>query len=116
MGLLDGDIATIVNGAISGLLPTVTVTQVVEGDYVPGTGVTNVETEYTGRGFVEEDVQRYIDSGLINSGTRVITLTQGSLSCTPAKGDKVTARGVESVVQDVGQDPAAATWVLGVTP
>lgn len=116
MGLLDGDIATIVDGAISSLLPVVTVTQVVEGDYTPGVGKANVETEYTGRGFVEDDAQRYIDSGLISAGNRVVTLTQGSLSITPAKGDKVTIRGKESVVQDVAQDPAAATWVLGVTP
>jgi hypothetical protein len=116
MGLLDGDIATIVDGALSGILLDVTVTQVVEGSYTPGTGVTNTETEYSGKGFVEEDVQRYIDTGMLNGGTRVITLTQGSLSITPAKGDKVTIRGTESVVQDVAQDPAAATWVLGVTP
>jgi len=119
MGLLDGnpsDISAIIDGAISGLLPVVTVTQVVEGDYTPGSGVTNTETDYSCRGFVEEDTQRYIDSGLINSGTRVVTITQGSLSISPAKGDKVTIRGVESVVEDVGQDPAAATWVLGVTP
>ena len=108
MGLLDGDISTIVDGALSGLLMDVTVTQVTEGTYTPGTGVTNTETEYSGKGFVEDDAQRYIDNGMINSGNRVVTLTQGSLSITPAKGDKVTIRGKESVVQDVGQDPAAA--------
>ena len=116
MGLLDGDISTIVHGALSGILLDVTVTQVTEGTYTPGSGVTNTEVEYTGKGFVEEDIQHYIDSGQLNAGTRVVTLTQGSLSITPAKGDKVTIRSKESVVQDVSQDPAVATWILGVSP
>jgi hypothetical protein len=93
-----------------------TVTQVVEGSYVPGTGQTNTETDYACKGFVEDDVQRYIDTGLVSRGDRALTILQGSLAVTPETGDKVTIRGVESTVQSVGQDPAQATWVLGVSP
>lgn len=116
MGLLDGDIQAIANSALSPFMLDVTVTQVAEGDYVPGTGRTNTETDYSCRGFVEDDAKRYIDLGLVQRGDRVITILQGSLSITPSDGDKVTIRSVESTVQSVSQDPAQATWMLGVSP
>lgn len=116
MGLLDGGIQTIVNGAADFLMLDVTFTTVVEGAYVPGTGQVNVETNYACRGFVEEDAKRYIDLGLVQRGDRVITLLQPSLSVTPSDGDKVTIRSVVSTVQSVAQDPAEATWILGVSP
>ena len=116
MGLLDGDIQSIVNSALAPLLLDLTVTKVTEGAYVPGTGRTNTETDYSCKGFVEMDAKRYIDLGLIQRGDRAVTILQGSLSISPADGDKVTVRSVESVVQSVAQDPAQATWVLGVSP
>ena len=116
MGLLDGDIQAIANAALSPFMLDLTVTQVVEGGYVPGTGQTNTETDYSCKGFVEDDVQRYIDLGLVRGGNRVVTILQGSLTITPAEGDKVTVRGSESTVSSVAQDPAQATWVLGVSP
>jgi hypothetical protein len=116
MGLLDGDIQTLAHSAISPLLPDVTFTAVVEGAYVAGTGRTNTETDYTCKGFVEEDAKRYFELGLIESGNRVFTIMQNSLSVTPTVGDKVTYRSVTSTVQSVSQDPAEATWVLGVSP
>lgn len=116
MGLLDGGIQALVGSALSSLLLDVTYTDVTPGGYTPGTGQTNTETDYSCKGFVEDDTQIYIDRGLIAVGDRVVTITQTSLSVTPAKGDKVTIRGVTSTVQDIAQDPAQATWILGVTP
>lgn len=116
MGLLDGDLQAIANSALSPFMLDLTVTQVVEGTYVPGTGRTNTETDYSCKGFVEDDAKRYIDLGLVERGSRVITILQGSLSITPETGDKITIRSEESSVQSVAQDPAQATWVLGVSP
>ena len=116
MGLLDGAIQTIANAALTPFMLDVTFTDVVEGTYTPGSGRTNIETDYSCKGFVEEDAKRFIDLGLITDGDRVVTILQGSLSVTPALGDKVTARSVESMVKSVGQDPAQAIWILGVSP
>ena len=116
MGLLDGDLQTIAYNALKSIMLDVTLTQVAEGTYVPGTGRSNTDTDYSCKGFVEDDAKRYIELGLVQRGDRVITILQGSLSVTPADGDKVTIRSEESTVQSVGQDPAQATWVLGVSP
>jgi hypothetical protein len=119
MGLLDGQIQSIIGTAVDFVLLDATLTQVSgddPSDYVPGTGITPVETDYACRGFVEDDVQRYLDSGIISKGDRVVMLTQTSLGVTPMEGDKITIRGFESTVLSIGQDPAQATWVLGVSP
>ena len=116
MGLLDGDLQAIAHSALAGIMLDVTFTDVVEGTYVPGTGKTNTETDYVCKGFVEDDAQRYKDTGLVTDGERVVTILQGSLSVTPDVGDKLTIRSAESIVRSVAQDPAQATWVLGVTP
>jgi len=116
MGLLDGGIQTIAHNALAGIMLDVTLTDVVEGTYVPGTGKTNTETDYACKGFVEDDAQRYKDTGMVTDGERVVTILQGSLSITPDVGDKLTIRSSESLVKSVAQDPAQATWVLGVTP
>ena len=119
MGLLDGDIQTIAHSALASIMLDATVTQETDddpSDYTPGTGLTPTSTDYTCKGFVEDDAQRYIDQGLITQGDRVVTILQGSLSITPKAGDKVTIRSTTSTIDDVGQDPAIATWILGVTP
>jgi hypothetical protein len=116
MGLLDGDIQSIVQSALAPFMLDVTYTDVVEGDYIVGTGKVSTETDYDCKGMVEDDAQRYKDLGLVKDGNRVVTILQGSLSVTPEIGDKVTIRSVESLVGSVAQDPAQATWVLGVTP
>lgn len=116
MGLLDGQIQSIVNSALSPLLLDLTFIDVVEGTYSIGTGKTNTETSYSCKGLVEDDAKRYQDLGLVREGDRVVTILQGSLSVTPEIGDKVTVRSVTSTVASVAQDPAQATWVLGVTP
>lgn len=116
MGLLDGDIAAIAYTSLAPIMLDVTFTDVVEGTYTPGSGRTNTETDYSCKGFVEEDAKRFIDLGLITSGNRVVTILQDSLTVTPEQGDKVTARSVTSIVQSVSQDPAQATWILGVSP
>ena len=116
MGMLDGDLAAIAHSALQGFMLDVTLTQVIEGGYVTGSGRSNTETDYACKGFVEADAKRYIDLGLVQRGDRVITILQDSLSITPADGDKVAIRGATSTVQSVSQDPAAATWILGVSP
>ena len=116
MGLLNGDLAAIAHTALSPIMLDVTFTDVVEGTYTPGSGRTNTETDYSCKGFVEDDAKRYLELGLIESGRRVVTILQGSLSVTPSAGDKVTIRGAESVIESVAQDPAQATWILGVSP
>jgi hypothetical protein len=119
VGLLDGQIRSLVGTALNFLMLDVTLTQETDdapGDYVAGTGITPTTTDYSCRGFVEDDVQRYLDTGLISKGERVVTILQTSLSVSPAEGDTVTIRSTESRVESVGQDPAQATWVLGVSP
>jgi hypothetical protein len=119
MGLLDGQIQEIIDRETKFLMLDATLTQVSgddPSDYQPGTGITPIRTDYPCRGYVQDDVQRYLDSGMISKGDRAITLTQLSLAVTPAEGDKITIRGSESTVLSIGQDPAQATWVLGVSP
>ena len=86
------------------------------------TDVSPTETVFSVQGFVDEDMARYRDAGVLTKGERVFALTQKS--CIAAnlallagvvehKGDKVSARGYTSVVVEVAQDPAQALWLLG---
>ena len=116
MGLLDGGIASMAHSALAPFMLDMTLTRVTSGDYEVGTGRTNTETDYSCKGVVEADAKRYIDTGMIESGNRVATILQNSLTVTPKVGDTLLARSVSGIVQSVGQDPAQATWILGVTP
>ena len=115
MGLLDGTLKQIIGSAVDFVMYDLTLTRETVTHTV-GTGSTTASTDYSCRGFVDTDLQAYFDQKLINEGDRVVLITQTSLSITPVKGDKVTIRGKSSTVVDVNQDPAQATWVLGVSP
>ena len=89
------------------------------------TGNTPTATDYSVQGFVDEDMERYRQAGVVTLGQRVVLLTRKSCDdagltlrsgTVEAEGDKVLARGITSVVKEVGTDPASALWVLGVTP
>jgi hypothetical protein len=115
MGLLDGTLQSIIGSAVDFILYDITLSRETVTHTV-GTGSTTASTDYSCRGFVDTDVQTYLEQKIINEGDRVVLITQTSLSVSPVKGDKITARGKVSTVMDVGQDPAQATWVLGVSP
>ena len=127
MGLLDGVIQTIVGQAADFLMLDCTFIAVTEGTYTPGGGaITPTEVNHPCRGWVDEDVQMYMDRGTISKGNRVVGVLQTSLpgvvpkrstaTSGESRPDKIVARGVESIIEDVGEDPASATWIFGVSP
>ncbi len=117
MGLLDGAIQSIVGAALKGVALDLTLTQETGGTYVPGSGISgDTSTAYACKGFVDDEIGTYQESGMVTKGDRVVILLQSELSATPTVGDKITARGTQSTIESVRQDPAIATWVLGVSP
>jgi hypothetical protein len=118
-GVLDGSIQSLVGSAADFLMLDMTLTQKSSRTYTPGSGVSEVETDYAVRGFVDTASQRHIELGLVERGDRVITLLQAQdpagLSLI-SPGDEITVRGVTSIVKGVERDPAQATWVLYCSP
>ena len=115
MGLLDTGIRNLVGSSADFLMLDMTLTQKSARTYTVGTGVTETDTDYAVRGFVDEANQRHVALGLVEGGGRVIRLLQtkseAGLSFV-SPGDEITARGVRSAVNAVEQDPAKATWTL----
>ena len=62
---------------------------------------------------LEDSETRLLESGdsrLIEGSGATVTLS----AIEP--GDTILARGTSSIIKSVAQDPAQATWILGVTP
>ena len=119
MGLLDSTIRSLVGNAANFLMEDMTLTRKSDRTQVLGTGVTETETNYSVRGFVEEPTKQHIALGLAEVGDcRVILLqTQSESTLTEiSPGDEITASGVTSVVNSVDQDSAQATWELFCSP
>lgn len=117
MGLLDGVIRQVIGAGLKGIMLDLTLTQTTGDSYTPGTGLSGgTSTDYACKGFVDDEIGTYQESGLVTSGNRVVILLQTECAATPTEGDKLTARGVQSTIESVRQDPAQATWILGVSP
>ena len=69
-----------------------TLTEVSDGVYTPGTGVSNTDTDYAATGIKRDYDQRVIDGTVIRQGDQLVTLSP-SLEVTPKTGDKLTIDG-----------------------
>jgi len=119
MGLLDGTIQSLISGAADFLMLDMTLTQKSSRVYTVGSGLSESSTNHAVRGFVDSTAQRFRDLALVEAGDRAIVLLQGNAPSALARispGDLITARGIQSKVKAVDEDPAQATWTLLVSP
>lgn len=77
-------------------------------------------TNYTCRGLVDGEIERYREAGTITEGDAVVIVPAKSLSLTtPEPNDRITIAGRTWTVRDVGSDPfdngtGGAVWLFGV--
>lgn len=85
-------------------------------------GYTTTEVTVDGRGFEGAYTDFHRAEGKIPVGDRQIFIFQQSMldssdnPVEPAKHDKVSYRGIESTIINVGKDPANALWDLQTRP
>jgi len=72
------------------------------------------DTDYSGRGFVEDYSDAARAQGGIPISDRKAILLAFSFSVDPAAGDTLTAESVDYTIVSVARDPAEATWVCQV--
>ena len=88
-----------------------TLTEVSDGTYTPGAGVSNSDTDYDATGIKRDYDQRSIDGTVIRQGDQLVILSP-ALSVTPKTGDKLTIGSDEwSVINSRPIDPAGTTVV-----
>lgn len=109
------DIAGIVNKAMGGGLPAITLVKVTPGQRVDGalTAGTNPTTnQFPARGFVDVYSDAVIDGTLITKADRKVVVLGASIAGgqIPTKGDQIIAEGRTLEVVDVKRDPAGATY------
>lgn len=116
MGLLDGDIASLVSEGLEAAdLPLdLTLTRTTAGTPDPDqpwVAVSDTETAYSCRGFEDTYSAYYLANQLVQEGDRRIMIIAESLSVTPQPGDRITSRGeIFTIVGPVKADPARALW------
>lgn len=114
------DIAKEINSKMGSKLLPVTLTKVSQGSRTAGSltdGTNPTETEYVGRGFIEDYSEYQQMSGLVGVGEKKVTLLGASLptNVLPEPNDKLTVEGSEYYVSGpITRDPAGATYVCKV--
>jgi len=120
MGLLDGDIANIVNDALgsAGMFKPAVLIKVTEGTSTPGqvSGSGNQTfASFAARGIEASLAQLKLEGTLITGVDAAIRLFGASIANgqVPAPGDRITIGGVTYtiVVEGVSRDAAAASYV-----
>ena len=123
MGLLDGEIQTIVGDAARFLMLDATIHQSADGTFDPATGevssdtVTN--TAVTQCGFPDVAIDDYAEGRLLQANERLLVLLQKPIidaGLTLVKGDEITLRSQRSEILEIVEDPAEATFVCKVRP
>ncbi len=120
MGLLDGDIAAIINDALTGIFLNATLTRDIpeftsspdaSDPFDPQPGLV-VSTEYTCKAIEEIYFEDTDTAGFATRRMRRLIILTNSLSITPTANDRVTISGREGTftILDVAADPARATW------
>lgn len=123
MGLLDGQLQTIISGATRFMMLDATIHQTAEGTFDPSTGEvsddTVTSTTVTQVGFPDTAIDMYRADSLLDSGERMILLLQKPLidaGLTLVKGDEITMRSIRSEILEAFEDPAEATVTCKVKP
>lgn len=114
MGLLDGDIKSTVNSALSGIMLDLTIRRQEGGSYDPKTfSDTNSPQTYSAKGMIEDYDDELIDGSLITEKDRKILILAESLSIEPETSDEIIdPDGNEFSIVRVKSDPAGATWEI----
>lgn len=86
------------------------------GNYDPATG--SKDQNYTelaaSRGVFDKEAETKVINSATRSTSAELIILQNELAGTPKKYDKIVGKGRDWIVEDIGNDPADATWVLGV--
>lgn len=118
MGLLDGDLANTINGALNFLMRNITLIKKDARPYDGGVGSFTgaaSETSITCRGFREDFTQAELASGnVVANAVCKVLLLQKSFTGTPQMGDRLVLDGTSYIIVKIGADPANATWELQV--
>lgn len=114
MGLLDGDIATIIGNAFSSTFYACTVTRksYSGGDAWDKASQTETSTDYTCKGMVDTFTNKERENSKILESDRKILILATSLSITPDPKDTITIRSVTYAIVAIDTDPALAVWVI----
>lgn len=123
MGLLDGQIQTIIGDAMGFLMLDATIHQETAETFDPDTGEvtpgTVTSTAVARVGFPDVDIEQYRADALLQADERLLLLLQKPLvdaGLTLKQGDEITMRGVKSRVLRLVEDPAQATLEVVVKP
>ncbi len=109
MGLLDGDIASIVDAAVSPLLLSAAFHSIALTDDGAG-GYTEVEAVSTCKAFTDTYSDFKVLSGAAQPGDYKIVVVQNTLTPTPKVADKITIESRKYKITEIAEDPASATW------
>jgi hypothetical protein len=115
MGLLDGGLKNIINGALKGMAITIVfyheTTRPGVNAWEPAA---KIRTQYSSKGFVTDYNERMIDGAIIQRGDKQIILLAGSCTVKPEPGDSVVVNGQTMTVINTATDPATAAYTLQV--
>jgi hypothetical protein len=113
MGLLDGEIATLVGDALDFMLLDGTLRREVSTTVDSlGNPVLSTPATYTFRGFDDEYTAAYRAMAGIPERDIKIVVAGSSIATVPLQNDKVTIRGAWYQVRKVVTDPARAVYEL----
>lgn len=120
MGLLDGDIATIVNDALGGTLLDMTIAPVVQTPVSgkPGKFTQSWPVAHACKGMIADYSDFARANGMPATDRQIVVLAnsyrdQNGDLLTPKRGDRATLGRTYDVI-NVGTDPATAHWALQV--
>ncbi len=113
MAVLDGLPLIIYNAAqgLGGTAWDVTLTKAGAITKTATGGFTTAETEYTGRGFLEEYSDLARQQGGFGLTDRKITLFAYSFSADPAVGDVLTVESTDYEIVTAQRDPSESIWI-----
>jgi hypothetical protein len=115
------NVGKLVNDNLGASLLPATLTKVTQGARDvndPTAGPTESTTDYSARGFIDNQDRRNLDGTLVDDGTKVVVLLGESISggVVPTPADRVTIEGTLYSIENVDRDPASATYPMTVRP
>ena len=108
MGLLDGDIRSIIGEALQSIM--------LDGTYYVTDGAGTETANHPVRGFVDDYTDHERGMLALPAEDRRITMLADGLAFTPNLNGRVTMEGTKYAVLDVVRDPAGDTWTMRGRP
>lgn len=117
MGLLDGQLSSIIASAATFIMLDVTLQKVTGGGFDPATQVVTspTVTPYALKGFIDQDMSMYKEGYIIaREATAIALLLQSGAPAEPVEGDVLVVRETSWRITNVYENPAQATWICAV--